>query len=221
MKIALIGDCIPFGVCSSYRLTKDNKIKGVVGLEFKTLNRISISNELQKKHEVIKFRSNARTTHIVENKKQLSTVEFILNNDLSDFDSIIIFMAEYDGRRCIKLNEEPGDINISDLHNCYGAYKIILDNLKEKYSDKIILFVSPPFIANTRTFNGLEFLEPIKKEIIKYGFNYISFYEFLLKENKNIGRLFPDLHHPSMDCQIIMTDYIINNIEKIYEIYGK
>lgn len=220
-KIALINDCIPMGVCSSYKISTDGGgiIKGTIKLNFKLKERICIKNELEKKYNVTIFDSSGRTVNICDyrNQKQIPMVKFIMENDLNEFDTIIIFMPVRDYINYKKKMCTLGDINIPDKETIYGAYKVILDELKGKYSDKNIIFVSPPYLKDGSNLTGKQYLKLIKDEIIKYGFNYISFYEFLLEKNKNIGYLFPDKKHPSIDCQVIMTEYVTNEIRKIIE----
>lgn len=219
-KVALINDCIPLGTCSSYKIpTNEGIIKGTIRLNFGLKKRICIKNELEKNYNITVFSSSARTVNIgYEPKlKQIPIVKFIVENNLTEFDTIIIFMPARDFSRYKKKVDILGDINIPNKETIYGAYKVILDELKGKYSDKNIIFVSPAYLKDGSDLDGKQYLKVIKDEIIKYGFNYISFYEFLLEKNRNIGYLFPDKIHPSIDCQVIMTEYVTNEIRKIIE----
>lgn len=128
----------------------------------------------------------------------------LLHNDLSSFDTIIINCPINDYRKTNK--GELGDFKIEDENTVYGSYAIIFNELKRKYSNKNIIFILPSYgkkIKNQISF--LEFHNTIKKEILKQGYNYISFFDYFKKfvSYYNMSYFYPDGAHPSINCKII------------------
>ena len=219
MKIALFGDCIPTGVCSHWKI-RSHKLRSALGTNVKTLHRISIMNALSNKYNLVSFAKPASFMSAISPSKirtGLNTIcETITSTDLSEFDVILICCSAGDFYSKAAV---MGDISDTSTSTVYGAYNAVFNYLQQ-YKDKLIIFILPPCMPkqNKRGMLRDGFYKILKNLIKKNRFKYISFYDYILKicnDPEKISGLFPDNKHPMLGTQVLMTNYILNSINKI------
>lgn len=219
MKVALFGDCIPIGICSHWEI-KSHKLSPVLGANIKTMHRISIINELSNIYDMMSFaKTSSYMSTIPLSKKQLglnTMCETITSTDLSEFDVILICCS---GGDFWDRHAVIGDKHSNDISTFYGAYNAVFNYLQQ-YKDKQIIFILPPCMPKRNRCGMLrdEFYKILKKLIKKTRFEYISFYDYILKrcdDPEKISGLFPDNKHPMLGTQVMMTNYVLKSINKI------
>ena len=217
-KIAVFSDCMPTGVCSMYVLN-DNNIKSIVGLKklnIKTEKRYSIINSLKEKYDVTVFFYPSRTEHDSNElrgknfKVNKPLVYEILNTDLTEFDIILIFGCTHS--YFYNINELGNSTDLTPK-TILGAYNLIFKELREKYDNKKIIFIQTPYRKYNKKMKFSEYVSIIHEHVTNNGFDSINFYNDILKNKKHPFKYFPDGAHPSIDVEIILTDYIVKKIE--------
>ena len=223
-KIAIFGDCILKG-SNSYFYFEDGNIKSGSRTTKDFLNnreKVVFVDELKKHYEVKNYcKAYSGLSHSACRKPWWaedimtcnSVVDIILNNDLSEFDTIIIFACVNDYRISPTLGEKSDITPITP----YGALNMIFKELKDKYSDKEVIFILPPFIKDRSDYKSFEeYLQILKDFIIENDFEYISFYDHIktfVKKPWHWKLLFPDGRHPSLDCGHYMCKWLKDRLE--------
>ena len=141
-KIALFGDCIPLGTLSkwddnNYNVTAQvYRPKGNNIFEKLTQN-YEVDNFAQG-HNGICYTGCAKPIWAECVDTKISTVYKILNNDLSKYDVVLIFLGGNDFHRA-----NYGDISDKTPNTLYGALNLI--NMKLKLYKGKIIWIMPPF----------------------------------------------------------------------------
>jgi len=214
-KLAIFGDCIPIGHCSFYVLG-ENRLLGKSNSLLNGKPLISLVDELKEIYDVDSFceRNYAVSYKGCCHVKYTDSIVYkILNNDLSIYDTIIIWGCIHDYRHANIMDAPKDDMNPKSVH---GAYNLIIKELKERYPDKKVIFILPLWSKKKNNVNFGDFISLLKEKIEKSGYKYISFYDYIKKYIKFEWQwriLFPDGFHPSLDCRYILNEYIIEKLK--------
>lgn len=210
MKIALFGDCIPLGTLSEWIETDGKKVPHVYrpkgnNIFEKLSEKYEVDNYAQG-HNGICYTGCAKPQWAKCVDTKISTVYKILNNDLSKYNVVLIFLG---GNDFYRATYGPNRSKIP--HTLYGALNLITEKLNA-YDGKVI-WVMPPFrYRKDRKF------ETYLKLLKQYTADYISFYdEYKDMINNDVDNLFPDRSHPSVECREIMVPYVTNKIIELIE----
>jgi hypothetical protein len=224
-NIAILGGCIPDGMCSRFKL-EINKIIGVTRLKYIDQSEYCITSELQKEDDLnvtsfaepwsgLSYSGCGCPLDGRNVNYKLSILYKLLNKDFSSYDTLILFLTTADLRKNTSIiGYETDDTPYTFL----GALNVLKRTLKEKYNDKKIIFVLPPYFnGESYLVDFSEYLFIIKSFLDKNGYEYISFYDdfkhIITKEQ--FESLFPDKIHPSFDCRYIMVPHIVGKIKKM------
>lgn len=222
-KIALFGTCQAKGVCSHY-VINDEKLGGEKGICLKSFKRYSILNKLNSIYgtrvdDMIETYDRWRKRRGRGKKRFISVIlKHMSKYDLNRWDSIVLFLPRRDFisqyKSCPTIKEHKEKL--------YSNYKSLFEYLEKTYKHKKIILVMPPYINPKNIFseNSSNECYNILKELISgrnYNYKVISFYHYLKHLGMNddqISMLFPDNTHPTIDAQILMTDYVCKKIEQ-------
>ena len=125
-NVIAFGDCIPRGVISldSVKTKKIDRSDGIIG-EIMHITHTNISNNCIRRSGLCRSGCHRFPNEQKPNPNN-SVVHQVLNTDLSDYDTVLIFMSSNDWG----LNAPLGTNNSTDTFTYYGALNTIFSHLQ-------------------------------------------------------------------------------------------